>query len=232
MLAIKPDISKPILEIGPGPGALTQHLLDAGCHVIVIEKDARFIPILKNMATNSKGTLTIHHADVLKVNFTKILPKGCQVVGNLPYNIGTQITINLLETPTYFKSFIFMLQKEVVQRMTAKPKEKNWGRLSVLCDLLCARHKLFDVPPKAFTPPPKVTSSIVQLTPYAAPRYEVNRKQLARVLSLGFNQRRKMLRTSLKNILTEVEIESLGITPTNRPETLTTEQFCMLANAL
>lgn len=230
--AINPQPHETILEIGPGPGAMTRELLKSGAHIVVVEKDERFPPLLQEIAHEVDGSLEIVQADALKVDFTKIIPENCKVVGNLPYNVGTQITINLLETHTYFQSLIFMLQEEVIDRMMATPNQKDWGRLAVLCDLLCERRKLFNVPPTAFKPPPKVMSSIIKLTPLEQPRFDVDRKKLDHILRSTFGQRRKMLRASLKGQISEEQMITKGITPTARPETLSLKEFCDLTTLL
>jgi 16S rRNA (adenine1518-N6/adenine1519-N6)-dimethyltransferase len=227
--ACGPLQNKPVLEIGPGPGALTRHLLTAGAHVTALEKDPRFLDGLSQLP----GTLTLYQADALDVNLSSFTPPGSLVVGNLPYNVGTEIVFRLIQHHRHhFSHMLFLLQKEVVQRICARPGTKDWGRLGVWCDLLCERQALFDVAPGAFTPPPKVTSSLVRLTPLPAPRYQVREEKLAHLLNLVFTQRRKMLRRSLKGHLPESDIEDCGIAPTQRPEELTTEQLCHLANKI
>jgi 16S rRNA (adenine1518-N6/adenine1519-N6)-dimethyltransferase len=218
-----------VLEIGPGPGALTRALLAAGAHVTALEKDPRFLEGLAQLP----GPLTPHQADALEVDLTSFTPAGGLVVGNLPYNVGTEILFRLVRTGRHhFTHMVFLLQKEVVQRVCARPGSKDWGRLGVWCDLLCKRESLFDVPPGAFTPPPKVTSRVVRLTPLPAPRYAVQEEKLSRLLAQAFTQRRKMLRRSLKGLLTEADIIACGVTPTQRPEELTTEQLCQLAEKI
>ena len=153
-------------------------------------------------------------------------------MGNLPYNVGTPILFNALEHPESFSKMVFMLQKEVVERITAQPKNKNWGRLGVQCSLRCDTRKLFDVPPTAFYPQPKITSAIVELIPLSTTRFPIEDKKLDHLLRKSFGQRRKMLRASLKGTLTEDQIEKAGISPQARPETLSLEELCKLSNLI
>ena len=231
--AINPQKDETLIEIGPGQGALTKHLLETGTTVLAIEKDTRMDEPLSELSKNNENRLTVNFADAMKVNFDEVAPYSpIKLVGNLPYNVGTQIVMKALETPNKFSYLTFMLQKEVVERIVATPDTSDWGRLAVWCDLLCERKKLFDVPPTAFFPKPKVTSAIVQLIPLDQPRFDVDNKALSHLLKATFGKRRKMLRASLKGMLTEKQIESCGIYPTARPETLSTEDFCKLTRKL
>lgn len=234
IMAIAPAQEESLIEIGPGQGALTQHLLKAGASVTAVEKDPRMPEVLTNLAKEMNGDLTIHLGDALEVNYQEDipLPYPVKLVGNLPYNVGTQIVIHAIHHPELFSTLTFMLQKEVIDRIIAKPGSSNWGRLGVWCDLLTERAKLFDVPPSAFRPRPKVVSSIVQIKPLKKPRFDVNIKNLEIILRQAFGQRRKMLRASLKGFITTEQMKILGISPEQRPETLTTEEFCKLANSL
>lgn len=225
--AINPQQGQTIAEIGPGTGALTKPLLAAGAHVVAIEMDDRCWPILEAMPN-----LTLIKGDALKLEtWLPLLPSGSLIVGNLPYNVGTEIVATLLESGTQHR-MTFMLQKEVIQRICAKPGTGEWGRLGVLTQLYANARKLFDVPPGAFLPPPKVMSSIVDIAPLPAPRFKVDTARLDKLLRLSFGQRRKMLRVSLKGHLSEAQIAALGIPPTARPEEIPLEQLCTLANAL
>lgn len=223
-----------VLEIGPGPGALTEELLKLGATVVAIEKDARFLEPLAALSAQYENRLTVHHADALHVKCATLVPKGSVLAGNLPYNVGTQIVFNAItQERYYFEKMVFLLQKEVVQRMCGSPKHASeWGRLGVWCDLYMHRKRLFDVPPGAFNPPPKVMSSVVELIARDAPLTPVEPKNLAKLLELTFGQRRKMLRKTLKNLITEEQFAAVHIPPTARPETLTTQQLCTLANLL
>ena len=228
--AIDPQEKETIIEIGPGQGALTAHLLAAQAHIIAIEKDERMEEPLTALAAEKGGTLNLNLTDAMNVKFEDIVTTPpVKLVGNLPYNIGTQIVFNALHKPELFGQMTFMLQKEVVERITATAGSSNWGRLGVWCDLFAERKKIFDVPPTAFRPRPKIVSAIVQLTPLEKPRYAVNIKNLELILRKSFGQRRKMLRSSLKGVFTSEQLEAIGISPQCRPETLTTEQFCLLS---
>lgn len=231
--AISPQENEVIVEVGPGQGAITGYLLSAGAHIIALEKDERMEVPLSKLSAENDNRLILQLGDALEVDYASLHPQQkIKLVGNLPYNVGTQIVIKALDTPNTFTTLTFMLQKEVVERICAKPNTNDWGRLGVLCDLLCDCRKLFDVPPTAFIPRPKVTSAIVQLTPLDTPRFKVDRKRLEHILRLSFGQRRKMLRASLKGTLSIEQIESIGIKSDVRPETLSTEDFCKLANLL
>ncbi len=222
-----------VLEIGPGPGALTSSLLKTGTNVIAVEKDSRFIPLLEEISANHDNRLTLKLTDALKVDVSTLVPAGNIMTGNLPYNIGTEIVLNTIKNHrNHFTRMVFLLQKEVVQRICAQPNTGEWGRLGVWCDLYCDRSKLFDVASGCFSPPPKVTSSVVLLIPLPSPRFDVTEKKLDKLLRTVFFSRRKMLRKSLKGQITSDQMETVNITPTLRPENLTTEQLCILANML
>lgn len=228
--------SVPVFEIGPGTGALTRPLLAAGAAVTVFEMDDRCWPVLEAMGHEFPGKLTVVRGDAL-VELPKAVTalKGTPYIltGNLPYNVGTEMVVQALTLAAKPVRMVFMLQKEVVQRIVAGPHTPGqWGRLGVLCSLHAGCRKLFDVPPGAFTPPPKVMSSIVQLLPLPKPRYEVTPDKLDTLLRLTFGQRRKMLRATLKGIFTEETFAKLNIPATARPEELTLEQLCTLARAL
>lgn len=230
--AINPQAGEHIVEIGPGTGVLTRGLLQAGAHVTAIEIDDRCWPVLEEMGAQFGNRLTIHKGDALKAFGTAVPVAGRKVVGNLPYNVGTEMVAQLVQMRPITAEMTFMLQKEVVERICAVPDTRDWGRLGVLCDLYCDRQDLFDVAPGAFTPPPKVMSSVVRLHPLPRPRESVDTKKLDTLLRLVFTQRRKMLRSVLKGHVTEDTMLALGITPTDRAEVLSTAQFCALATAL
>ncbi|MDD9911827.1 MAG: 16S rRNA (adenine(1518)-N(6)/adenine(1519)-N(6))-dimethyltransferase RsmA [Alphaproteobacteria bacterium] len=219
-----------VLEIGPGPGALTEALLMGGATVVAVEKDERFIPLLSELSAKYQNRLTVQHADALKVDFSTLIPSGSTLAGNLPYNVGTEIVFNAIQNNrTHFSKMVFLLQKEVIQRICATSNTPEWGRLGVWCDLLTNRQRLFDVAPGAFNPPPKVTSSVVELIPRPTPQYEFDASQLKQLLHQIFTQRRKMLRKSLKGLVTEEDMLGINIQPTQRPAELSTEQLCHLS---
>ena len=223
-------------EVGPGPGGLTRALLSEGAEkVIVVERDARCLPALEEIARAWPGKLEVHSADALKLDEVAILPRGVRIAANLPYNVGTALLVKWLTTETWppiWASLTLMFQKEVAQRITAPPGSEHYGRLSVLAQWRCTAKILFDVNRGAFVPPPSVTSAIVRLEPRAQPLAPANLSDLERVAAAAFGHRRKMLRQSLKGLGGEVLLEKAGIDPTARPEDLRIEQFAALARAL
>lgn len=226
------------VEIGPGPGGLTRALLRSdAAHVTVIEKDARCLPIMTELQNAFPGKLTVLEADALKVSLTEAVPAPRAVVANLPYNVGTLLLLNWLEDiardVNAYAFLTLMFQKEVADRITAEPGGKEYGRLSVITQWLCDVSHGFDLAPGAFSPPPKVDSSVITLVPRKE-RLPATKQALERVLAAGFNQRRKMLRQSLKSVMADpsATLTSLGLDPTARAETLDVAAWCRLANAL
>src|SRR6185295_7756371 len=223
-------------EVGPGPGGLTRALLSEGADkVIAVERDARCLPALEEIARAWPGKLEVISADALELDESAILPKGVRVAANLPYNVGTALLIKWLtveQWPPLWASLSLMFQKEVAQRITAQPGGEHYGRLSVLAQWRCTAKILFDVNRGAFVPPPSVTSAIVRLEPRAMPLSPANLRDLEKVTACAFGQRRKMLRQSLKSLGGEALLEKAGIDPTERPEDLSIEQFAALARAL
>ena len=223
-----------IIEIGPGPGGLTRALLDHGAaEVIVIERDRRFLPVLAEIDAAYPGRLSVIEGDALKVDAAKLGSRPRRIIANLPYNVATPLLMNWLAAGTAFTSLTLMFQKEVADRLIAQPRTKDYGRLSIAAQWRAEVKRLFDVPPRAFTPPPKVTSTIVQLIPRAEPLFPADAAMLERVAAAAFGQRRKMLRQSLRQVspLAEEVLVSAGIAPTARGEELSIEQFCALARA-
>lgn len=218
-----------VLEIGPGTGALTRPLLESGATVIALEIDPRCAAPLDALKEEYPDTFTYHITDAMDASYTRYAPKGSILAGNLPYNVGTQIVLKGLEEADYFKRMVFLLQKEVVARICATPSSSDWGRLGVICSLKADCDNLFDVPPGAFFPAPKVTSGVVRLTPLSAPRHSCDEKKLEAITRQAFGQRRKMLRASLKKMFAEEELEKVGIKPTQRPETVSLKQFADLS---
>ena len=228
-----------IIEIGPGPGGLTRALLANGAKkVIAVERDERCLPALAEIAAHYPDRLQVIAGDAMTVPMADyLLPdEPCRIVANLPYNIGTALLIGWLETmpwPPFFQSLTLMFQREVAERIVATPHEqKEYGRLAVISNWRCDTKILFDVSPSAFTPPPKVTSSVVQLIPRPHPQ-PCNMQTLSRVTAAAFGQRRKMLRQSLKALGTDplALLASVGIEPTLRAETVAVEGFVALAQA-
>jgi 16S rRNA (adenine1518-N6/adenine1519-N6)-dimethyltransferase len=228
-----------VIEIGPGPGGLTRALLMEGAtNVIAIERDDRALAALAEISSAYPGKLTIIPGDALQVDYAKLAAgTPTKIIANLPYNIATPLLVGWLggaQWPPYYESLTLMFQKEVAERIVAKPGGKEFGRLSVLCQYRTTAKKLFDVNRSAFTPPPKVTSSIVQLVPRAKPEPECRLDVLERVTAAAFGQRRKMLRSSLRSILAEPEVllNELGIDPELRAEQLPVEAFARLAQKI
>lgn len=226
-----------IVEVGPGVGSLTRAILECGPKkLILIEKDGRFLEILGMLQSHFPCTeIIIHHADALDASALLPNEKGIKLLSNLPYNVGTQLIINWILAPTIpFAHMTLMLQNEVVDRLTAMPNTKDYGRLSILVQWLCAAEKEFKVPATAFTPKPNVTSAIVTLTPRSAPLFPARTSHLTNLTQIVFQQRRKMLRKSLDKVAPDISriLESVGIDPTARPETLSIEDFCRLSTAL
>lgn len=228
-----------VIEIGPGPGGLTRALLMEGAtNVIAIERDDRALAALAEIAAAYPGKLTVIPGDALETDYARLAAgTPTKIVANLPYNIATPLLIGWIgsgEWPPFYESLTLMFQKEVAERIVAKSGGKEFGRLSVLCQYRATAKKLFDVNRSAFTPPPKVTSSIVQLMPKANPEPECRLEVLERVTAAAFGQRRKMLRASLRSLLPEPEVllNELGIDPELRAEQLPVEAFARLAQRL
>ena len=227
-----------VLEVGPGPGGLTRGLLAEGArHVLAIEKDARAIPALEEIAAAYPGRLTIIHGDALEVDPLAHLNPPIRIAANLPYNIGTELLVGWLtppEWPPFWQSLTLMFQQEVAQRIVAKPGSKDYGRLALLAQWRCDVRIVLSLPPQAFVPAPKVESSVVQLTALPAPRYPADARVLSEVSFAAFNQRRKMLRAALRGLHPDIEalLEQAGIAPTARAEEIDLARFCALARAL
>ena len=224
-----------VVEIGPGPGGLTRALLMEGAtHIIAIERDGRAIAALEEIAAAFPGRLDIVPGDALAVDWATLVKGPAKIVANLPYNIATPLLVGWLTDgpwPPWYSSLTLMFQKEVAERIVAKPGGKDYGRLSVLCQWRCEARKLFDVNRSAFTPPPKVTSSIVQITPRAAPLVTCDIAVLERLTASAFGQRRKMLRSSLKSFTADPEalLQAAGIDPQLRAEQVPVDGFVRMA---
>jgi 16S rRNA (adenine1518-N6/adenine1519-N6)-dimethyltransferase len=224
-----------VLEIGPGPGGLTRGLLSEGARrVLAIEKDSRCIPALEEIAAAYPGRLQIIEGDALEVDPLAHLTPPIRVAANLPYNVGTELLVRWLTPPSwppFWQSLTLMFQKEVAERIVAQPGGKAYGRLAVLAQWRSDARIALNLPPGAFTPPPKVSSAVVHLTALPAPRFEADAAVLSRVVAAAFNQRRKMLRASLKGVAADIEDRLLaaGLKPTDRAEQVPVEGFCALA---
>ena len=220
-----------VVEIGPGRGALTYPLLEDLPHLHVVELDRDLITLLRQ--ENTPDRLSIHESDALKFDFRTLKPadKPLRVVGNLPYNISTPLIFHLLSQSDAISDMTFMLQKEVVDRLTASPGTRDWGRLSIMVQYHCQADYLFFVPPGAFSPPPKVDSAVVRLIPHASPPHPANDEEhLRRLVAQAFTQRRKAIRNSLKSQVTLEQFEQAGIDAGLRPDQLTVADYVTLAN--
>ncbi|NBD28417.1 MAG: 16S rRNA (adenine(1518)-N(6)/adenine(1519)-N(6))-dimethyltransferase RsmA [Alphaproteobacteria bacterium] len=227
-----------VLEIGPGPGGLTRGLLTEGArHVVAVEKDARCLPALQEIAAAYPGRLELLNADALDIDPGAHLTPPIRIAANLPYNVGTELLVGWLtppDWPPFWDSLTLMFQKEVAQRIVAAPGSKAYGRLAILAQWRTDAEIVMELPPEAFSPPPKVHSAVVHLTALPAPRYPADPKTLETVVAKAFNQRRKMLRAALKGLCPDIEdrLIAAGIAPTDRAEQVDLERFCALARAL
>ena len=229
-----------VIEVGPGPGGLTRALLFNGAkRVVAIERDERCLEALADVSAHYPGRLQVISGDALKTDFATLARDASdggpvKIVANLPYNIGTELLIRWLtvaEWPPFYASMTLMFQREVAERIVASAGGDAYGRLGVLAGWRTEARIAFDVPPQAFTPPPKVTSSVVHLVPREAP-LPAEVKKLGRVTEAAFGQRRKMLRQSVKSLGGEALLLRAGIDPTRRAETLSVEEFVRLTNAV
>lgn len=224
-----------ILEIGPGPGGLTRALLANGARkVVAIERDARCLPALAEIADAAAGRLQVVEGDAKTIDPQPYLDAPIRVVANLPYNIGTELLVQWLTPdrwPPFWDSLSLMFQKEVADRIVAQPSSKAYGRLSVLAQWRCETKVTMTVPAAAFTPPPKVTSAIVHLTALPEARFDADPDILQAVTAAAFGQRRKMLRASLKAVTPDPigVLKQVGIDPTRRAETLSVAEFCAVS---
>ncbi|MEM7302946.1 MAG: 16S rRNA (adenine(1518)-N(6)/adenine(1519)-N(6))-dimethyltransferase RsmA [Pseudomonadota bacterium] len=232
------DLSRScVVEVGPGPGGLTRALLASGAkRVIAIERDDRCRPALEEISTHYPGRLDVHFGDALKIDPAPFAAgeHDIKIIANLPYNVATPLVTGWMSGdtwPPFWSGMALMFQKEVAQRLTAKPGDKTFGRLSVLTGWRCHAEIAFDLSPKMFVPPPKVTSSVVQFEPRNTP-LPCDQTALETVTKSAFGQRRKMLRQSLKPLGGEALLERADIDPTRRAETLSIKEFAALANAL
>lgn len=233
--AATPFGASTVIEIGPGPGGLTRALLTEGARrVVAIERDKRCLAGLAELAAAYPGRLQLVEGDALELDPTALAPAPRRIVANLPYNIATALLLRWLDRVQEYESLTLMFQREVAARLAAAPRTAAYGRLSVLVQWLTEPRILFDVPARAFTPPPKVTSSVVSLTPRPSPLVPADKPALERVTAAAFGQRRKMLRSSLKALAVPVEtlLAAAGIAGTARAEELSITEFCALARAL
>ncbi|MAM60180.1 16S rRNA (adenine(1518)-N(6)/adenine(1519)-N(6))-dimethyltransferase RsmA [Maritimibacter sp. UBA3975] len=227
-----------VLEVGPGPGGLTRGLLVEGARrVLAVEKDARAMSALAEIAAIYPGRLEVLNADALAIDPLAHLTPPIRIVANLPYNVGTELLTRWLTPkawPPVWSSLTLMFQKEVAQRITASPGSKAYGRLAILSQWRSEPRVVMELPPEAFTPPPKIHSAVVHFEALPEPRFEANAATLQRITATAFQQRRKMLRASLKGLHPEISdlLESVDIKPTARAEEIDVEHFCALSRAL
>lgn len=227
-----------VLEVGPGPGGLTRGLLVEGARrVLAVEKDPRCMPALAEIAAAYPGRLEVINGDALEVDALAHLKAPVRIIANLPYNVGTELLIRWLTPkvwPPFWDSLTLMFQKEVAERIVAKPRTEHYGRLALLAQWRCDAKIVLVLPPEAFTPAPKVHSAVVHLTRLMEPRYPADEAVLNRITAMAFNQRRKMLRSSLKGMGPDIEAQlvAAGIEPTARAEEISLERFCALARVV
>ena len=235
--AIAAKSGEKLVEIGPGLGALTKHLLESGADLTAIELDRDLIPKLQNQF-EPFNNFTLINKDALKVNYSTLYPdvqsqRALRIVGNLPYNISTPLLFKLFESINCVADMFFMLQREVVERLIATPSSSDWGRLGIMAQYFCRVEKLLDVAPSAFSPQPKVNSAVAKFTPHVTPPYPVtNFFRFEEIVRKAFNMRRKTLKNSLSGLVSEKRMLDLDIDPQLRPENLTLSQFASLSNAL
>jgi 16S rRNA (adenine1518-N6/adenine1519-N6)-dimethyltransferase len=233
------DLTKcDVLEVGPGPGGLTRGLLAEGARkVLAVEKDSRAMGPLSEISDAYPGRLEVINADALDINPLEQLTAPVRIISNLPYNVGTELLIRWLTPPTwppYWASLTLMFQREVANRIVAKPGNKTYGRLAILSQWRTTPRLVMELPPEAFSPPPKIHSAVVHFEALEKPRFEADAKVLERIVAAGFNQRRKMLRASLKGVKPEIEdyLNAAGIKPTDRAEQVSLEGWCALAREI
>ena len=219
-----------VIEIGPGPGGLTRALLLEGAEqIIAVEKDRRVIGFLGHLIEAASGRLSVKEADALKEPVWVFGEAPRQIIANLPYNIATTLLLQWLEHTEAFSAFILMFQKEVAMRITARPGDAAYGRLSIITQWRSTAERVFDIPPEAFIPPPKITSSVVRIIPRETQLAPCNAADLEAVTAIAFGQRRKMLRASFKAYGGADFIAAAGIDPSSRPQDIPIEGFCALA---
>ncbi|HYC02534.1 MAG TPA: 16S rRNA (adenine(1518)-N(6)/adenine(1519)-N(6))-dimethyltransferase RsmA [Azospirillaceae bacterium] len=223
-----------VVEVGPGPGGLTRALLGTNAReVVAVERDPRFVEALAEVIEAAEGRLRLVQADALKVDLEELVPAPRAVIANLPYNVGTPLLFGWLRRMEAFRSLTLMFQKEVVDRIVAEPRSKAYGRLAVMCQWRAECRSAFDIPARAFTPPPKVVSAVVHMTPRSMPADAPDFETMETVVGAAFNQRRKMLRASLKALGMDTEslILEAGLEPTARAEEIDVAGFVALAKA-
>jgi 16S rRNA (adenine1518-N6/adenine1519-N6)-dimethyltransferase len=230
LAAVDPRPGDRLVEIGPGLGAITLPLLERAGALTAVELDRDVIPVLE-AAARGKGALTVVQGDALEVELAALAPAGARIrlVGNLPYNVSTPLLFRFLEQADRIADMHFMLQKEVVRRMAAKPGGKEYGRLTVMLAARCRVEPLFNIGPGAFRPPPKVDSAFVRLTPHATPPFPLpDPARYAAIVTCAFSHRRKTLKNALAGLVDENMILTAGLDPKTRPETLSAADYARL----
>lgn len=231
---LAPGPDEHILEIGPGQGALTEQILTSGARVDAIELDRDLSAGLQDLFARHDNA-ALHQADILRFNIAELAPGpgALRIIGNLPYNISTPCLFHLFESRSLIRDMLFMLQREVVYRLAAAPGDTDYGRLSIMAQYHCRVEPLFDVPPSAFSPQPRVTSSIVRLVPHASPPWPArDHRALQLLVRTAFSRRRKTLKNAVKGLISEQALEESGLDAGRRPETLSIAEFVTLSNAL
>ena len=229
--AVAPREGERVLEIGPGQGALTGALLDYPAELIALELDRDLVPLLQQRFRHCDH-FSLHQGDALKLDLSTLTATPLRVVGNLPYNISTPLMFHLLAQRELIHDMHFMLQKEVVDRLAAQPGSKSWGRLGVMTQYYCRVEALFEVPPEAFTPRPKVQSAVVRLLPHREPALRArDDRMLGLIVGTAFQQRRKTLRNALQTLLDADTMNSVGVDPRRRPDTLSLAEFVARSDA-
>ena len=219
-----------VIEIGPGPGGLTRSILKKKPNILyTIDKDKQSEKMLTDIKKIYRNNLIIITDDALHYPIWELGDSPRQVIANLPYNTGTKMLTSWLKHIQHFDLLTLMFQKEVADRIIAKPGSKNYGRLSILTNWLTKSKKLFDIPSEAFIPRPKVTSSVIQLKPLHKPLYDVSFESIEKITQMAFSQRRKMIKTSLKKVNGQIILKELNISPNLRPENLSIIDFCKIA---
>jgi 16S rRNA (adenine1518-N6/adenine1519-N6)-dimethyltransferase len=218
-----------VLEVGPGPGGLTRALLEAGARVTAVETDARFLPLLATLAEAAPGRLRVIHADALAIDEVAAVGPGAVVVANLPYNVGSPLLIKWLTGPLRPASLTLMFQAEVARRIAARPGDADYGRLAVIAQAVCEARIAMTLPARAFTPPPRVDSAVVRLTPRPERPSDEVLSALQKVTAAAFGQRRKMLRSSVKALGGAALCQAVGVDPDARAETVSVEAYLRMA---
>jgi 16S rRNA (adenine1518-N6/adenine1519-N6)-dimethyltransferase len=229
LAAINAQPGQHIIEIGPGKGVLTISLLERVGEMDVVELDRDLVNYLTTRCQET-GTLRIHSADVLKFDFSQF-PADLRIVGNLPYNISTPLLFHLLDYKDHIKDMLFMLQREVVERICSAPGSRSYGRLSVMLQYHYEVDQLFTIGPYAFSPVPRIESTMIRLRPWSEPRYQqTDMKVFSRIVKTAFAQRRKTLRNALKGIVSASQLREINIAPSSRAEILPIEAYVLLTN--